>query len=471
MDIEFVGGATASKAGGTSGNSTIALSSGLTGGIASAVAEGDLVIAAFGTGSTANRTLAITDGSSAYTLIGAEQYSDDTFDTNLRIAYKFMGATPDASTTFGPTGNGQDAGAMAVYVFRGVDPTTPLDVAAVQATGINTSRVVPPDITPVTAGAYPVVIGAAAHNGAVDTFTSGDLTDFMTVGANDTNDVTLGIGHDPAWSGGATNYATWGHSQADSTSFSWAATTIALRPAADSEVSGSGTLAAQGSGLDGTGVSSSTGTGALSAAVAAVDGAGASGSAGAGALESQAATLTGEGSVGTPAITGTGALASAAAGVDGAGESLSIGAGTLQAQAPAVAGAGTSSSDGGGTLLVAGASVEGAGVSGSTGTGVLEAGSAQIAGGQVEQITGAGDLVSSSATVQGAGYAGDAIPAAGGTTSPALGSQATWVHRDVVGARGRAKRLKKMLEEQAVAQSARLAFQRRQTLRALLLAA
>jgi hypothetical protein len=226
--IRFVGGATASKVGATSGDTTIALNSGLTGGIASAVSPGDLVIAAFGTGSTADRTLAITSG---YTLIGSEQYANDTFDTNLRCAYKFMGATPDTTTTFGPTGSTSDAGAMAVYVFRGVDPTTPLDVAAVQATALNTSRVVPPDITPSTVGAFPVVIGAAAHNGGTDTFTSSDLTDFRTVGGNDTNDVTLGIGHQDNWSSGATNFATWGHSQADSTSFCWAATTIALRPA------------------------------------------------------------------------------------------------------------------------------------------------------------------------------------------------------------------------------------------------
>lgn len=229
-NIQFVGGATASKVGATSGNSTIALSSGLSGGIASAVSAGDLVIAVYGTGSTADRTLAITDGASNYTLIGSEQFQTDTFATNLRVAYKFMGGTPDSSTTFGPTGNAADAGAMAVYVFRGVDSGTPLDVAAVQASAGDTSRVVPPDITPSTAGAYPVVIGAAAHNGGVDTFTSGDLTDFQTVGGNDTNDVTIGIGHQPDWSSGATNFATWGHSQADSTSFSWAATTIALRP-------------------------------------------------------------------------------------------------------------------------------------------------------------------------------------------------------------------------------------------------
>lgn len=235
MAIRFVGGNTAGKAGHASNSSTIALDGGLTGGIASAVAAGDLVIAVFGTASSADRTLSITDGTDPYTLIATELWQTETFDTNLRVAYKFMGATPDTATTFGPTTNASDAGGMAVYVFRGVDPDTPLDVAAVTGQAPDTSRVVPPDIEPITAGAFVVVAGAAGHSGGVDTFTSSDLTDFLTVGANDSNDVTIGIGHDPGWTSGPTNYATWGHTQTDATNFSWCAITLALRPATTGE--------------------------------------------------------------------------------------------------------------------------------------------------------------------------------------------------------------------------------------------
>jgi hypothetical protein len=234
MAIEFVGGNTSGKAGATSGNTTIALNGSLTGGIASAVAAGDLVIAAFATGSAADRTLAITDGTSNYTLINSELAASDTEITNLRVAYKFMGGTPDASTTFGPTGNNADAGAMAVYVFRGVDSSTPLDVAAVPATGTNTSRPNPAGITPTTAGAFIVCVGAGAHDGGVDTFSSSDLTDFLTVGGtDDTNDITLGIGHIDNWSSGEFNAAAWTHTQADSANYSWAAMSIALRPFTD----------------------------------------------------------------------------------------------------------------------------------------------------------------------------------------------------------------------------------------------
>jgi hypothetical protein len=229
MAIEFVGGNTAGKLGATSGDTTIALDASLTGGIASAVAAGDLVIAAFSTGSAADRTLAITDGTNAYTLIDSELYQNDTEDTNLRVAYKFMGATPDAATTFGPTGNAADAGAMAVYVFRGVDQGTPLDVAAVAAGATNTQLVDPAPITPANAGAYIVVVGAGAREGLGD-FSSSDLTDFRTQsGSDDTNDTTLGIGHKPDWASGEFNPAAWTHGAADSTNYSWASLTIALR--------------------------------------------------------------------------------------------------------------------------------------------------------------------------------------------------------------------------------------------------
>ena len=130
MPLQYVGGATATKAGATSGNSTISLTA-LTGGIASAAAAGDIVIAVFATGSTVDRALSITDGTTAYTLIGTELYSNDTYDTNLRVAYKVMGATPDTNVTFGPTLNAADAGAMAVHVWRGqaASPIGPVNTA------------------------------------------------------------------------------------------------------------------------------------------------------------------------------------------------------------------------------------------------------------------------------------------------------------------------------------------------------
>ena len=229
MALQYVGGATATKAGATSGNTTISLTA-LTGGIATSAQAGDVVIAGFATGSTADRTLLIQDPSgTAYTLVGSELYSNGTsYDTNLRVGLKELTAA-DASVTFGPTGNAADAGAMFVHVWRGEDETTILDVTAVTATGTGTGRPDPGAITPSTNGAVIICIGAgAAATGAV--FTAAYLSNFRTATSVDTNDAMIGVGS-VAWSSGAYNPAVWtGGSTV--TSNSWAAVTLALRPGA-----------------------------------------------------------------------------------------------------------------------------------------------------------------------------------------------------------------------------------------------
>ncbi len=227
VGIQFVGGATASKLGATSGNSTIPLNSGLTGGIASAAASGDFVIGVFATASVSDRTLAITDGSTAYTLIGSEVYIASTgisgVDVNLRVANKFI--TSDTDTTFGPTTDANDAGAMAVFVFRGVDTSSPLDVAVTTSSNVNGVIPNPPSISPVTPGAVVVSIGASAHREGVETFSSGDLSGFLSVGSDDFYDVTLGIGY------GVNDASAFTFSGASDPDYSAAAMTIALRPA------------------------------------------------------------------------------------------------------------------------------------------------------------------------------------------------------------------------------------------------
>lgn len=230
MAIELVGSATAGKAGASSGNSTIALNSGLTGGIASSVSNGDLVIAAFASCSySINRTLAITDGTNPYTLAGSELYAADNYATNLRVAYKFVSG--DIETTFGPTGNSSDGGATAVRVFRGVDPTTPLDVSVTTATGSNSILANPPAITPATAGSVIACFVAGGHLFGTQTFSSSDLTDFINVTGNDVTDVTLGSGLKTDWTSGAFDPDPLSFTFADDVVFSWAAITIALRPA------------------------------------------------------------------------------------------------------------------------------------------------------------------------------------------------------------------------------------------------
>lgn len=222
--IRYVGGYVQGFVGTTS-NVTISLTS-LTGGLASAPAAGDLVIVYFGTCSIVDRDLVV----GGYIEV-ADLYVNDGVDTNLAAAYKFMGGTPDTSFTLtGGTRSSTDAGTVAVQVWRGVNATTPLDVAATTATGLNTVLCNPPAITPVTSGAVIVAGGAGGHVDGIQTYSSSDLTGFRSVGSDDSNDVTIGLGY-KVWTSGAFDPAQFTRGGADSVSYSWAAVTLALRPA------------------------------------------------------------------------------------------------------------------------------------------------------------------------------------------------------------------------------------------------
>lgn len=209
---------------GTASNITVSLTS-LTGGLASQPDAGDFVLIYYGTGSTSDRNLVV----AGYTEI-VELYSNDRKDTNLAVAYKFMGSTPDTSLTLtGGTLSSSDGGAVYVSVWRNVDTLFPFDVTTTTATGINSGLCNPPAITPVTKGSY-VVSGGASGNNSNGTF-SGALSDFRSVFNSDTNGVTIGGGY-RIWTSGAIDPAAFSFigGSGDSTNWSWAAVTVALRP-------------------------------------------------------------------------------------------------------------------------------------------------------------------------------------------------------------------------------------------------
>ena len=223
--IQFVGRTTAGITG--SGLPTDVSLTSLTGGLASAPVEGDLVIVYYGTGSNADRAIGVTTAD--YTEV-AELYSDDTYDTNLSVSYKFMGATPDTQVQVSATGQADDSGAVAIHVWRGVDPVLPLSVVSTTATGVNSVLCNPPAITPVTTGAVIVSGGAGGHVAGVRTYSSSNLSNFATIGGpEDTYDVTVGVGS-AVWTSGAFDPAAFTFSGTDSTQYSWAAVTMALRP-------------------------------------------------------------------------------------------------------------------------------------------------------------------------------------------------------------------------------------------------
>ncbi|MGA1346258.1 MAG: hypothetical protein ACO35E_09860, partial [Ilumatobacteraceae bacterium] len=152
MPISFVGSASAAD---DTGASTYTLSlSGVSG-----LAQDDLVVICYGWSSTTNDTVGLPTGnnSSTYQSLCADLYANDSGDSNFRMAYQFMGATPDTSIDVPGKNSTTFASAATVLVFRGVDKTTPLDgVTVLTATGTDGSQANPPAITPSTAGAWVV---------------------------------------------------------------------------------------------------------------------------------------------------------------------------------------------------------------------------------------------------------------------------------------------------------------------------
>ena len=159
MAIQFVGGAYAL---GSSSNFSVSLTA-LAGGIGTAAQAGDLVIVLNACAGTGSRALGVT--STGYTEV-ADLYADDTSDTDLSVSYRVMPASPD--TTVGVTASAGTAyGAIGiVHVYRGVHPTSPMDVTPTTATGTNSSIPDGPSITPATNGATVVVCGAGAYTSA-----------------------------------------------------------------------------------------------------------------------------------------------------------------------------------------------------------------------------------------------------------------------------------------------------------------
>ena len=107
--VSYVGGQVGSFAGKT-GATTVTFAP--NNGSAATPAAGDLVIVAYSVGSTADRALTIQNASAVnYTLAGSELYQNDTYDSNLRVAYRFMPITPETTMILSGTGSNADAGA------------------------------------------------------------------------------------------------------------------------------------------------------------------------------------------------------------------------------------------------------------------------------------------------------------------------------------------------------------------------
>lgn len=221
--LQYVGAAEAS---GNSAAYNVSLTS-LTGGSGGAAQAGDLVVVATGFVSTVNRNPGV--GTAGYTEV-TDLYANDTRDANLSVNWKIMPATPDTvvnclgslSTTMGAV--------CEVHVWRNTDKVTPLDVTSTTAVGTNSAVPNSPAITPITQGAIILSVGLGTGSAADTAVTQ--PTGYINkadISVDPGSASTVGIAS-KAWSGaGAEDAAAW-TGWTTSTSDSWAAVALAIRP-------------------------------------------------------------------------------------------------------------------------------------------------------------------------------------------------------------------------------------------------
>jgi hypothetical protein len=235
LAISFVG--SMAPVGANNGNNVTLTFTGASGlldatGAQATLQQGDIVITAYATSEVTD--VAMSTSSSGWTEV-TELYENVVSgqDTNLAVYYKVMGASPD--TSFVAVGAGSaSAGVIATaFAFRGVDTATPLDVASTTASGQTTTIPNGASITPVTTGAWPVVVGAgAATTGAAYTVPAGlsaTTNHFRSSNHAETVDIAIGLGIKTDWVSGAFDPAAFGGGVSNASN-SWIAVTLALRP-------------------------------------------------------------------------------------------------------------------------------------------------------------------------------------------------------------------------------------------------
>lgn len=226
-ELDYVGGRTFSDTGTASGTHSISLTS-LTGGIASAPAAGDLVVIVLHYPAATNLDIAV----SGYTEV-FDIYANDSYDSNLGGYYKVMGATPDTTVDVPVSGSTSNGLNVAIQVWRGINPATPIDTAAITFTGVDGAAPNPPAITPSVEGAPIIAVGAQAIQAfyTPGLLTSSDLENFQNVRDLASNiRGTLGMGS-KIWAGPAAfNAAAFGNFNNVATTSATAAV-FALKPA------------------------------------------------------------------------------------------------------------------------------------------------------------------------------------------------------------------------------------------------
>lgn len=187
------------------------------------VQPGDFVLAFHSHNNGSNAVMTVT--TSGYTQL-FDLYASDSRDCNVGLNYKIMGDPVDTDVSFSVVPAGGYGNSNIVAVFRNVDQTNPLDVTPAGAVGSNSAIPNPPAITPITPGALIVTaVNSACIEGVIWT----PPEDYTVLATGDGYQNLTAIAT-KVWSGsGAEDPGAW--SITSTTSDSWAAMTLALRPA------------------------------------------------------------------------------------------------------------------------------------------------------------------------------------------------------------------------------------------------
>lgn len=208
----------------------------LFGGIDNAAREGDLVVFSHfvrDNGGDQN----VGTSTSGYTEI-ADLFGNDSNDANLSVSYKVMGSTPDTIVTSVATAGRH---VLIASVWRGVDPTNPLDVTSTTSVLTNTGIADPASITPITPGAVVIAVGGNQSQTTAPVTGPSGYRGISVVNVAAPGDFPhLGVYH-KYWSSGAEDPGAW-TGVVDDVGVASAAITLALRPKQPAPITGTASI-------------------------------------------------------------------------------------------------------------------------------------------------------------------------------------------------------------------------------------
>lgn len=220
MAIGVVG--TAENATNNGGDTTVTLPT---------LSSGDVVVGAGGLGG------AISTG---YTTVH-QGAGNNTSGTSRILAYKVMGGTPDTTFTGAGTGSASSATAYVSICYSGVDTGTVEDATATETAAGSGSAPNSPNIDTVTDNARVISFGTNAVNDTSVTAPSGYGNQVDAAQDETVDDITVGLADKTVSPAGSENPGAWTNWSTTST---WYAATMALRPSTGATAALTGTAAA-----------------------------------------------------------------------------------------------------------------------------------------------------------------------------------------------------------------------------------